>query len=132
MHRQRKDLIGKPFNVAPQIVPRDEIKQQEVDDPAHLGRRHTVEGRLQVDVAARTRHVTQQHHHGCICTAKKIFLVRTRLERRVDLILLGLPVWAQHPKELKHLPHLLLFEARERQAHVVGPVVQSGSRPAGR
>ena len=129
--------IGKPINVAPQIVPRDEINQQEVDDPAYLGRRHTVEGRLQVDVATRTRHVTQQHHHVCVCTAKKIFLVRLffaagaiRLQRRVELILLGLPVWVQHPKELKHLPHLMRIEARERQAHVVGPVVQIGSRPA--
>jgi hypothetical protein len=65
-----------PANVAPQIVPRGEIKQLEVDDPAHLGRRHTVEGRLQVDVASQDAPCDTTAPSWLICTAKKTFLVR--------------------------------------------------------
>jgi len=34
-----------------------EIQQQEIHNPAHLGRRHTIEGRLQVHIGTRARHV---------------------------------------------------------------------------
>ena len=51
------ESMGIPLNIAPQIIPRDEIQQQEIHNPAHLGRRHTIEGRLQVHIGTRARHV---------------------------------------------------------------------------
>jgi hypothetical protein len=69
------ESMGITLNIAPQIIPRDEIQQQEIHNPAHLGRRHTIEGRLQVHIGTRARHVAQEHHHCRFSTAEKIFLV---------------------------------------------------------